>query len=62
MESRRAELPTELWQLVFQRVPLLDLVMSGRRVCQQWNQIIQDEGVCYFGEGGGGKGGVTVQL
>lgn len=48
MELRWAELPVEVWQQVFQRVPLLDLVTSGRRVCQQWNQIIQDEGVCHF--------------
>ena len=40
-----AELPNELWQLIFQRVPLLDLVTSGRRVCQRWNQIITDEKV-----------------
>jgi hypothetical protein len=40
-----AELPNEVWQLIFQRVPLLDLVMSGRRVCQRWNQIIADEKV-----------------
>ena len=40
------ELPNELWQLIFQRVPLLDLVTSGRRVCQRWNQIIRDEKVC----------------
>ena len=41
----RAKLPNELWQLIFQRVPLVDLVMSGRRVCQRWNQIISDENV-----------------
>ena len=40
-----AELPNELWQLIFQRVPLLDLVTSGRRVCHRWNQIITDEKV-----------------
>ena len=39
------ELPNELWQLIFQQVPLLDLVTSGRRVCQRWNQIIADEQV-----------------
>ena len=39
------ELPNELWQLIFQRVPLLDLITSGRRVCQRWNQIIADEKV-----------------
>ena len=41
-----AELPNELWQLIFQRVPLLDLITTGRRVCQRWNQIISDEKVC----------------
>ena len=41
-----AELPNELWQLIFQRVPLLDLVTTGRRVCRRWNQIISDENVC----------------
>ena len=44
-EPRWEELPAEVWQLVFQRVPLLDLITSGRSVCQQWNQIISDENV-----------------
>ena len=48
MEARQpqwAKLPNKLWQLIFQRVPLLDLVTTGRRVCQRWNQIISDENV-----------------
>ena len=44
-QGRWAELPAEVWQLVFQRVPLLDVVTSGRRVCQRWNQIINDDQV-----------------
>ena len=44
-EPRWEELPAEVWQLVFQRVPLLDLITSGRSVCQRWNQIISDENV-----------------
>ena len=44
------ELPNELWQLILQRVPLLDLVTSGRRVCQRWNQIIADEQVNFEGK------------
>ena len=44
-EPRWEELPAEVWQLVFQRVPLLDLITSGRSVCQRWNWIISDENV-----------------
>ena len=44
-EPRWEELPAEVWQLVFQRVPLLDLITSGKSVCQHWNQIISDENV-----------------
>ena len=47
-QARWEELPVEVWQLIFQRVPLLDLVTSGRRVCQRWNQIITDDSVCYY--------------
>ena len=46
-QARWEELPVEVWQLIFQRVPLLDLVTSGRRVCQRWNQIITDDSVGY---------------
>ena len=46
-QPRWEELPVEVWQLIFQRVPLLDLVTSGRRVCQRWNEIITDDSVRY---------------
>ena len=49
VEEECVGLPNELWQLIFQRVPLLDLVTSGRRVCQRWNQIIADEKVGVLG-------------
>ena len=45
-EAKWEELPPEVWHLVFQRVPLLDLVTSGPLVCRRWNEIINDENVC----------------
>ena len=44
-EPKWEDFPTEVWQLVFQRVPLLDLVTSGRLVCRRWNDVISDESV-----------------
>ena len=44
-EAKWEELPPEVWHLVFQQVPLLDLVTSGRLVCRRWNEIISDENV-----------------
>ena len=45
-QPKLEEVPVELWQLVFQRVPLFDLVTAGRRVCHYWDRIISDENVC----------------